>query len=143
MEELIQELVEAMVASATDTVGNGYPDWWMEKEYDGQVSGLTVLTTRSRDPRRSRNGGEYDFWECKYHYHKLHGNFFTAVYFRNWQEWGFAWDQSYMIGYKWSKIQGVGRTIRIAADYHKGFSLEGQFMKRRTSYWEIKFMYGF
>jgi len=88
-------------------------------------------------------GGEFDFWGCKYYYHKLHGNFFTAVYFRNWEEMGYAWDQTYMIGYKWSKIQGVGRTIRIAADYHKGFSLEGQFMKRRSSYWEVKLMYGF
>jgi len=61
MKELMQELVDAMVASATDELGNGYPDWWMD-EWDDQVNGLTILTERSRDPRRSRNGGEYDFY---------------------------------------------------------------------------------
>lgn len=88
-------------------------------------------------------GGEANFGGCKFYYHKLYGNFFVATYFRNWQDVGFAWDQTYMVGYEWSKIQGVGRKIRFAFDYHNGFSVEGQFMKMRTSYYEVRFIYGF
>jgi len=53
MKELIEELVQAMVESATDELGNGYPDWG--KSFDG----LYVCTEQSRDPSRSRNGGAY------------------------------------------------------------------------------------
>lgn len=88
-------------------------------------------------------GGQFDFWGHRYHCQKLYGNFFTAVYFRNWQDVGFALDRTYMLGYEWSKIQGVGRKIRIVGEYHAGFSVEGQFMKRRAKYGSIRFMYGF
>jgi len=53
MKELMQELVEAMVESATDELSNGYPEW----QFYGNT--LSVCTQQSRDPRRSRNGGEY------------------------------------------------------------------------------------
>jgi len=55
MKELMQELVEAMVESATDKLGNGYPEW---RWYYGD-STLVITTQQSRDPRRSSNGGEY------------------------------------------------------------------------------------
>lgn len=88
-------------------------------------------------------GGEYDFWGCKYPFHKLYGNFFVAVYFRNWQYFDFEFDQTYMFGYEFSKIHGVGRKIRFVVDYHNGYSVEGQFMKCRTSYWEVKMIWGY
>jgi len=56
MKELMEELVEAMVASATDELGNGYPDW------DTSLDGLWICTEQSRDPNRSRNGGAYYFY---------------------------------------------------------------------------------
>lgn len=52
MKELMEELVQAMVESATDELGNGYPDWQMLED-------LWITTQQSRDPSRSRNGGEY------------------------------------------------------------------------------------
>ena len=55
LEKLMEEMVAAMIESATDEKGDGYPTW--DSYEDG---GLWILTDRSRDPRRSRNGGEYD-----------------------------------------------------------------------------------
>lgn len=54
LKELMEELVEAMVESATDELGSGYPEWgW---RWDDT---LEVTTQQSRDPSRARNGGEY------------------------------------------------------------------------------------
>lgn len=88
-------------------------------------------------------GGEARFFGKKIHYHKLYGNFIAGVYFRNWQVTHWNIDGTYVLGYEWSKIQGIGRSIRIMASYHHGYSLEGQFSKQRTSYGTIGFAYGF
>jgi len=79
----------------------------------------------------------------KIYYHKLYGNFIAAAYFRNWQVFHWNLDSTFLFGYEWSKLQGVGRKIRIIATYHHGYSLEGQFFKDRTSYGTIGFSYGF
>ena len=88
-------------------------------------------------------GGEARFWGTKIYYHKLFGTFFTAVYFRNWQLNGMKFDGTYQLGYEWSKLQGVGRKIRIFSEYHNGRSSDGQFMKRHDNYWGVRFAYGF
>jgi len=88
-------------------------------------------------------GGEAKFFGKKIYYHKLYGTFFAGVYFRNWQLNNFNMDGTYILGYEWSKLQGVGRKIRIFGEYHHGFSPDGQFMKERTSYWSIRLAYGF
>ena len=88
-------------------------------------------------------GFEARFWGSKIYYHNLFGTFFVATYFRNWQLNNFNFDGTYLLGYEWSKLQGVGRKIRIFSEYHHGFSPEGQFMNKRTSYWSIKVAYGF
>ena len=54
MKELMEELVQAMVESAADELGDGYPEWHWQRE-----NVLKVVTQQSRDPSRSRNGGEY------------------------------------------------------------------------------------
>lgn len=95
------------------------------------------------EPWYVEGGGEYNFWGHKYHAQKLYGNFFVAVYFRLWEALGFPIDQSYMLGYEWSKIQGVGRKIRIVGEYRDGFSLEGQFMTCRVKYGAVRLIYGF
>lgn len=88
-------------------------------------------------------GGEARFLGKRMYYHRLYGTFFAAVFFSNWQyrKWGI--DQSYMAGYEWSKLQGIGRKIRLCASYHNGYSEEGQFSKKHTSYGTIGFTYGF
>jgi hypothetical protein len=88
-------------------------------------------------------GGEARFWGRKIDYHKLYGNFIIGFYLRNWQYLHWDIDGTYVAGYEISKLQGIGRKIRILASYHHGFSLEGQFSKQRTSYGTIGFAYGF
>ncbi len=88
-------------------------------------------------------GGEYRFLGRKFHKQKLYGTFFTAAHFRSYQYLHFDFDGTFMLGYEFSKLQGIGRKFRMFAEYHKGFSLEGQFMKKRTSYYSFRFSYGF
>ncbi|NGX29175.1 MAG: hypothetical protein K940chlam4_00001 [Candidatus Anoxychlamydiales bacterium] len=88
-------------------------------------------------------GFEASFWGSKIYYHNLYGTFFVATYFRNWQLNDFHLDGTYLLGYEWSKLQGVGRKIRIFGEYHHGYSPDGQFMNKRDSYWSVKLAYGF
>jgi hypothetical protein len=88
-------------------------------------------------------GGEVRFLGSKIYYHKLYGNFFIATYWRNWQLNNFNMDGTYLLGYEWSKLQGVGRKIRIFGEYHHGYSPDGQFMNQRSNYWSVKMAWGF
>jgi len=47
------------------------------------------------------------------------------------------------LGLEWSKVQGVGRKVRLFTQYHNGFSAEGQFCKEKTRYFELGLNYGF
>ncbi len=88
-------------------------------------------------------GTEYRFCGKKIYYHKLYGTPFIAAHVENWQcrDWNF--DFTVKIGYEVSKIQGAGRKVRVFADYHHGYSYEGQFFKKRTDYGELGFSWGF
>lgn len=88
-------------------------------------------------------GFEAHFLGSKIYYHNLFGTFFFATYWRNWQLNDMNFDGTYLFGYEWSKLQGIGRKIRAYAGYHHGFSPDGQFMNQRTNYWMISFAYGF
>ena len=94
------------------------------------------------DPFYFEYGGEWRFWGVRSTFHRLYGTFFAALYFRNWQENHWRLDGTYMLGYEWSKMQGVGRKLRLFVDYHHGYG-EGQFFKQRTSYTEFGFAWGF
>jgi hypothetical protein len=88
-------------------------------------------------------GFETRFGGKKMDYHKLYGTFFAAAHFRTWQRLDYNFDGTFVMGYEWSKLQGVGRKIRLLLEYHTGYSLEGQFFLDRTHYGAIKFCYGF
>lgn len=94
------------------------------------------------DPFYIEYGGEYRFLGYKSYYHKLYGTFFLTLYIRNWQVNHWQFDGTYMIGYEWSKLQGVGRKMRLFINYHNGYS-EGQFFKKRTSYTGFGLSWGF
>lgn len=79
----------------------------------------------------------------RHNFTQLFGQPFLSMYFRNYQEENFRFDETFALGYEWGKIQGYGRKIRVFLEYHDGFSLEGQFSKRRTDYFGIKLQYGF
>lgn len=76
-------------------------------------------------------------------FRQLFGQPFLAVHMRNWQEVRFAEDVSYALGYEWGKINGIGRKIRAFIEYHRGFSPDGQFSKKRTNYFGLRLAYGF
>jgi len=76
-------------------------------------------------------------------YHGLYGQPFLAMFFKNDQEYQWDFETSYSIGYEWSKLQGIGRKVRLYLNYHHGHSLEGQFSRERTQYASVGFSYGF
>ncbi len=94
------------------------------------------------DPFYVEYGSEMRFFGHKYFYHQLYGNLLFFVNFRNWQENDWEFDSTVFFGYEFSKLQGVGRKIRIGALYHNGYS-EGQFFNDRTSYVAFKLSWGF
>jgi len=88
-------------------------------------------------------GTEVRFLGTKFHKQKMHGNLFIAMHWRNLQQLDWYFDGTYRAGYEISKIQGVGRKFRAWFGYHQGYSLEGQFQKLKTNYWEFDLNYGF
>lgn len=79
----------------------------------------------------------------KLYYHRLYGTPFFAVHIENWQQRDWNLDATYKLGYEISKLQGIGRKMRLYVDYHHGYSYEGQFFNERTEYGEIGFSWGF
>lgn len=88
-------------------------------------------------------GAEARWWATRFHCQRLYGTFFAALDVQNWQvrDWDFDW--TIKAGYEISKLQGVGRKMRLFGAYHDGFSYEGQFFLFRTHYWEAGFSWGF
>jgi hypothetical protein len=107
--------------------------------------GVVVRSDKSFhiDPLYVEYGPEFRFWGHKSEYHRLYGTFFLSAFWKNSQELKWDFDGTYVFGYELSKLQGIGRKMRIMAEYHHGFSEEGQFAKERTQYGGVKFSYGF
>ena len=79
----------------------------------------------------------------RHNFKQLYGQPFLSVHIKNAQEHGFNFDATYALGYEWGKIQGIGRKIRLFAEYHHGFSPDGQFFKKRDEFFSIRLAYGF
>jgi hypothetical protein len=79
----------------------------------------------------------------KLYYHRLYGTPFLAIHLENWQVRDWNLDLFVKMGYELSKLQGVGRKMRVFIDYHHGYSYEGQFFLKKTQYGEIGFSWGF
>ena len=76
-------------------------------------------------------------------YNRVYIQPFLAMHFRSWEEHDFDVDQTYALGVEWSNIKGTTRKVRIFVEYHDGFSKEGQFVRERSNYVEIRTTYGF
>ncbi|MFI5334486.1 MAG: DUF1207 domain-containing protein [Chlamydiales bacterium] len=87
-------------------------------------------------------GAEFRAFGRKLSYHRLFGTPFLAIHIENWQVRNWNFDATVKLGYEFSKMQGVGRKMRVYADYHTGYSYEGQFFKDRTKYGEVGFSWG-
>jgi hypothetical protein len=88
-------------------------------------------------------GTEARFLGSKFLKQRLFGTCFLAIHIRNMQYLHWNFDGTYRIGYEFSKLAGVGRKFRFYAGFHNGYSLEGQFQKERTHYFEFNLSYGF
>ena len=75
--------------------------------------------------------------------HNIYGVPYFAAHIDNYQQHRWNIDATYMLGYEFSKLQGVGRRARIFIEYHQGYSWEGQFFNERTAYGEVGFSWGF
>lgn len=100
-------------------------------------------TYPEKPPLYIQYGTEARFWGCKFYKQKLFGTCFFAMHIRNmqWLHWNF--DGTYRLGYEFSKLAGVGRKFRFYTGFHQGYSLEGQFQKDKTHYFEFNLAYGF
>ncbi len=88
-------------------------------------------------------GMEIRLFGQKLNYHRLYGTPFFAANMENWQQHGWDLDCTFKLGYEFSKLQGVGRKMRLYVQYHQGFSYEGQFFNERVRYGEVGFSWGF
>jgi hypothetical protein len=88
-------------------------------------------------------GTEARFLGSKFLKQRLYGTCFIALLWRNLEQLDYNFDGTYRFGYEFSKLQGIGRKFRLYVGYHQGYSLEGQFQKMRTHYWEYNMNYGF
>ncbi|MBS3903476.1 MAG: DUF1207 domain-containing protein [Anaplasmataceae bacterium] len=88
-------------------------------------------------------GTEIRVWGRRLDYHKLYGTPFLAIFIDNWQQHHWDFDFNAKAGYELTKLQGVGRNMRLYVAYHHGFSWEGQFFNERTQYGEVGFSWGF
>jgi hypothetical protein len=73
----------------------------------------------------------------------LYGTPFLACHIDNYQQRDWNLDATFMLGYEFSKLQGVGRRARVFLEYHQGYSWEGQFFNKKTRYGEFGFSWGF
>ncbi|MEC8307220.1 MAG: DUF1207 domain-containing protein [Chlamydiota bacterium] len=85
-------------------------------------------------------GGEWRFFRYKSLYHRLYSACFLAGFFRNWQSNGWSPDINLMVGYEWSKLQGVGRKVRLFYAYRDGYG-DGQFFSG-TYYGRLRYSGG-
>ncbi len=95
------------------------------------------------DPFYVMWGTEIRLFGQKHHYHRLYGTPFFAAHMENWQQHDWDIDMTFKLGYELSKLQGVGRKMRLYVQYHEGFSYEGQFFNKRVQYGEVGFSWGF
>ncbi len=88
-------------------------------------------------------GFEYRVWGMKFQRARLYGTPFIAAFFQTAQYLHWKFNGTFVAGYEWSKMQGIGRKFRLYVEYHNGFCMDGQFMKDKDSYWVFLFSYGF
>lgn len=98
--------------------------------------------TYSLKPFYLEYGTEIRLFGRNDYYHRIYGTPFLAICIKNYQTHHFQFDGTYQLGYEWSKMQGVGRKVRVCGQYHHGGS-EGQFFKVDTGYFSLRFSYGF
>lgn len=90
-------------------------------------------------------GAEAEFpqWGFYHERSRLIGEPFIAAHIRHAAEHRYRFDHTYVAGYQFGKRCGSERKVRIFAEYHKGFSAEGQFCVLKTDYITLRVSYGY
>lgn len=73
----------------------------------------------------------------------LWGYPYYGMHFRYWNNFDKHLDQTYVIGYEFAKCSGLRRKLRFFAEYHDGYSVEGQFANKATTYFSLNTSYGY
>ena len=73
----------------------------------------------------------------------IYGMPFYGMHFRHRSDFKNHLDQTYVLGYEWGKMEGLCRLLRFYAEYHDGYSPEGQFSRLVSSYFSLRASYGF
>jgi hypothetical protein len=68
---------------------------------------------------------------------------FYGMHFRYWHKFDKHVDQTYVLGYEFSKYSGLYRRLRFFIEYHDGYSVEGQFACQPTNYFSVRTSYGY
>jgi hypothetical protein len=74
---------------------------------------------------------------------QLYGTPYLAMHFSNYQDHDWDIDTNFAIGYEIGKLNGLGRKVRLALEYHNGFCYAGQFSRYRSDYLQAKLSWGF
>jgi hypothetical protein len=88
-------------------------------------------------------GAEKRLAPRKNFHHKTFWQPYIACHINQSQTTNWKPDITGVIGIEWSRMEGIGRKVRLYLEAHHGFSLEGQFSKMRNDYWSINLSYGF
>lgn len=111
--------------------------------------GYTLVVQRDASFPFKRNRFEaglesyFNFAWIKNYCHCLIGRPFFAMHFRFFEDYNYEEDVTYVLGYEFSKTRGLCRRLRIFLEYHKGYSVEGQFSMQKTDYISLRATYGF
>lgn len=71
------------------------------------------------------------------------GRLFTGAFFRTIEDNDYKFDGTFVLGYEWSRLYCDYKKVRLYMEYHDGFSLEGQFSRKRTDYVSFVAYYGY
>ncbi|MBA3958435.1 MAG: DUF1207 domain-containing protein [Parachlamydiaceae bacterium] len=73
----------------------------------------------------------------------LYGVPIFGMHFRFSKDYKRHVDATYVLGYEWGKLTGLGRKVRAYLEYHDGYSTEGQFCQRPTNYLSFRTSYSY
>ena len=96
-----------------------------------------------KNPLYTEWGTELRLLGHKNLYYGLYGQPFLAMHFHLESGKKAKNSVTYALGYEWSKLQGIGRKMRLFFQYHDGYSVDGQFSAFKANYLSLNFSYGF
>jgi hypothetical protein len=129
-----------------------YLDFFISHDLTDEIrvyAGLGYIVAQDESfkfsPFYSAIGGEVRLRKAGFYnsHDLLYGCPILGMYFRQSADFKKHIDSTFVVGYEFGKLCGIYRRLRIFAEYHDGYSVEGQFYRHATSYFSIRTTYGF